>query len=123
MQKTMLENEGWVNSSENFDKLPEPMPKICGYMMLVKPINVEEKTSGGIYIPDQTKSALNHLMSVGKVIKQGPECYKNQDGSPREQWCKEGDWVVWKKLSGINFEYQTQKFKIINDDEVIMVLV
>ena len=50
MQNSKLTS--WDNEDEeNFTDIPKNLPKILSYNILVKPMAVNAKTKGGLYIP------------------------------------------------------------------------
>jgi chaperonin GroES len=95
-------------------KLPEP----SGYRLLIAVPEVEEKTEGGVYIPDKIKDAENTASILGFVVKAGPDAYADEDKFPTGPWCKEGDFVVFRSYSGTRFKLRGKEFRLINDDTV-----
>ena len=95
-------------------KIPEP----SGYKLLIKPLEVKEKTDGGIYMPDALKSAEQTASVIGFVVKAGPDAYTDQDKFPSGPYCKEGDFVIFRSYSGTRFKVEKQEFRLINDDTV-----
>ena len=95
-------------------KIPEP----SGYKLLIKPLDVKEKTVGGIYMPDALKTAEQTASVIGFVVKAGPDAYSDQDKFPSGPYCKEGDFVIFRSYSGTRFKVEKQEFRLINDDTV-----
>lgn len=95
-------------------KLPEP----SGYRLLIAIPDMEEKTEGGVYLPDKLKDAENTASILGFVIKAGPDAYGDADKFPTGPWCKEGDFVVFRSYSGTRFKFRGKEFRLINDDTV-----
>lgn len=95
-------------------KIPEP----SGYKLLIKPLEVQEKTESGIYMPDALKSAEQTASVVGFVVKMGPDAYKDEGKFPNGPYCKEGDFVIFRSYSGTRFKIEKQEFRLINDDTV-----
>jgi len=95
-------------------KIPEP----TGYKLLIKPVEVKEKTDAGIYMPDSLKSAEQTASVIGFVVKSGPDAYNDQDKFPNGPYCKEGDFVIFRSYSGTRFKIDNQEFRLINDDTV-----
>jgi chaperonin GroES len=95
-------------------KLPEP----SGYRLLIAVPEVEEKTEGGVYIPDKIKDAENTASILGFVVKAGPDAYADESKFPTGPWCKEGDFVVFRSYSGTRFKLRGKEFRLINDDTV-----
>lgn len=95
-------------------RIPEP----SGYKLLIKPLEVKEKTDSGIYMPDQLKSAEQTASVIGFVVKAGPDAYSDGDKFPTGPYCKEGDFVIFRSYSGTRFKVDKQEFRLINDDTV-----
>jgi len=95
-------------------KIPVP----AGYKLLIKPLEVKEKTDSGIYMPDALKNAEQTASVIGFVVKAGPDAYKDTDKFPNGPYCKEGDFVIFRSYSGTRFKIEKQEFRLINDDTV-----
>ena len=108
-------------SSEKLDlyedttrKLPEPQ----GYKLLIAIPKLEEKTSGGVIIPDKLKGMEQTASIIGLVIAMGKAAYKDADKFPDGPYCKEGDFVIFRSYSGTRFKLRGEEFRLINDDTV-----
>ena len=95
-------------------QLPDPV----GFSMLLSLPEADEKTKGGIVIPEERRTAEKAASVVAMVVKQGPECYKREGHFPSGPWCKEGDWVVIRSYAGTRVMVQGKEFRIINDDGI-----
>jgi chaperonin GroES len=95
-------------------KLPEPV----GYKLLIAVPEVSEKTDGGVFMPENLKSAEETASIIGYVIKVGTTAYSDPERFPDGAWCKEGDFVVFRSYSGTRFKVMGKEFRIINDDTV-----
>ena len=95
-------------------KIPEP----SGYKLLIKPLEVKEKTESGIYMPDALKQAEQTASVIGFVVKAGPDAYKDTDKFPSGAYCNEGDFVIFRSYSGTRFKVGKEEFRLINDDTV-----
>lgn len=80
-----------------------------GDRVIVERLQSEEKTAGGILLPDSAKSKPQQ----GKVLAVGPG-RTNKDGSRRAMQVKEGDTVLFTTWAGD--EYKDRK----NDREVLV---
>lgn len=96
----------------------ELLPKPAGYRLLIACPKVEEKTKGGIYIPDDLKKKEEHASIVGYVVAMGADAYMDPKRYPDGPWCKEGDWVLFRAYSGTRFNVNDVEFRVINDDTV-----
>ena len=99
-------------------KVASKMPKPQGYKLLISPVEVEEKTEGGVYMPDQLRDAEGIASIIGWVVSMGPDAYKDEDKFPSGAWCNVGDFVIFRSYSGTRFKIGTQEFRLINDDTV-----
>ena len=95
-------------------KLPEPQ----GYKLLIAIPKLEEKTSGGVIIPDKLKGMEQTASIIGLVIAMGKTAYKDSDKFPDGPYCKEGDFVIFRSYSGTRFKLRGEEFRLINDDTV-----
>lgn len=95
-------------------KLPTPV----GYKVLIAIPEVSEKTEGGVYMPDNLKTAEETASIIGFVLKLGDGAYGDKSRFPDGPWCKEGDFVIFRSYSGTRFKIKGQEFRIINDDTV-----
>jgi len=100
------------------ENVARKMPDPTGYKLLIKPLEVREKTESGIYMPDALKQAEQTASVIGFVVKAGPDAYKDTDKFPNGPYCKEGDFVIFRSYSGTRFKIEKQEFRLINDDTV-----
>jgi len=101
-------------SEEVTRKLPEPK----GYKLLIAIPKLEEKTDGGIIIPDKLKGMEEVASIIGLVIGMGTTAYNDKDKFPDGAYCKEGDFVIFRSYSGTRFKIKGKEFRLINDDTV-----
>ena len=77
----------------------------------------EEKTSGGLFIPDsaQEKPQQGQVMAVGKgKVK--------EDGTVQPLDVKEGDLILFGKYSGTEIKIGAEDFLIMREDDVLGVV-
>ena len=94
-------------------QLPEPR----GYKILIKPVEAEKVTEGGIWKPDNLVDLEQTASVVGFVVKLGNQAYKDKERFD-EPWCKEGDFVLVGAYKGWRFKIHGEEFRLINDDQV-----
>jgi chaperonin GroES len=82
--------------------------------VVVQPNEAEEKTSGGIVLPDSAKE--KPLM--GKVIAVGPGKLLDS-GNHGEMSVKKGDTVIFGKYSGSEVEIDGKEVKILRESEIL----
>ena len=98
------------------DKIASKMPEPKGYRLLISPVEVDEKTEGGVYMPDALRDAEGIASIIGFVVSMGPDAYKDEKKFPTGPWCKKGDFVIFRSYSGTRFKIHSQEFRLINDD-------
>jgi len=85
--------------------------------ILVKRVEEEAKTSGGLYIPDTAKEK----PQKGLVVAVGNGKIQ-EDGSLRKLDVKEGDKVLFSKYSGNDIKIDGVEHLILREDDVLAVL-
>lgn len=80
--------------------------------VVVKPAPAEEKTKGGIIIPDTAKEK----PQKGEVIAIG----KGKDGEKLS--VKPGDTVLYGKYAGQELNYNGEDYLIMREDDILVVL-
>jgi len=85
--------------------------------ILVKRIEEEEKTAGGIYIPDTAKEKpqMGQIVSVGNGKK-------TEDGKVIPVDLKAGDKVLFGKYSGTEVKVEGDDFLIMREDDILGVI-
>ncbi len=93
------------------------LPTPVGYKILVKMRKaIEEKTKGGLYIPDQTKQDENTASLIAKVLAIGTDAYKDSVKFPTGPWCSVGDHIIVRSYSGTRIKIDGEEYRLINDD-------
>ena len=85
--------------------------------LLVHRIEEDEKTKGGIIIPDTAKEK----PMQGKVIAAGPGKV-NEDGKVTPLDVKKGDKVLFSKYAGTEIQLDGVEHLIVCEDDVLAVL-
>ena len=85
--------------------------------VLIQRVKEEEKTKGGIIIPDTAKEkpieGLVIAVGSGKVL---------EDGSVRKLDIKEGDKVLFGKYSGTEVKIDGEEFVMLREEEILGVV-
>ncbi|MEZ4332685.1 MAG: co-chaperone GroES [Myxococcota bacterium] len=84
--------------------------------ILVKRVDEEEKTSGGIIIPDTAKEKPQE----GKVVAVGPG-KTLENGKVAEPNVKKGDRVLFSKYAGTEITLEGEEHIIIREDDVLAI--
>jgi len=82
--------------------------------VVVKPIEREEKTKSGIYIPDTAKERPQE----GKVIAVGPGRLSD-DGKPIKMEVKMGDTVIYAKYGGTEIKIDDEELVILRESDIL----
>tara|TARA_B100001123_G_scaffold442364_1_gene585750 strand:+ start:99 stop:386 length:288 start_codon:yes stop_codon:yes gene_type:complete len=85
--------------------------------ILVKRLEDEEKTKGGIIIPDTAKEK----PSEGEIVAVGPGIL-NKDGKRNPMDVKVGEKILFSKYSGDEVKIDGQDLIIIKEEDIIGIL-
>ena len=85
--------------------------------ILVKPLEAEEKTKGGIIIPDNAKEK----PQKGEVVAVGPGKIAD-NGQKIAMELKKGDKVLYGKYSGTEVTVDDQEYLIVKESDVLAVI-
>jgi len=85
--------------------------------ILVKRLEAEEKTKGGIIIPDTAKEKPQEA----EVVAVGPG-KTNDDGSRAAMDVQAGDRILIGKYSGSEIKVDDEEFVILREDEILAVI-
>ena len=103
---------------DELEKVPQP----SGWRIVLFPLKLQGKTKGGVLLTDDTVTESQVTTNICKVLKMGPECYKDKEKFPSGPWCKEGDWVLITRYAGSRIRIDGDELRIINDDEILAVV-
>lgn len=90
--------------------------KPLGERVILEIVEKEEKTSGGIVIPDSAKE----MSQEGKVLAVGPGKVLD-DGTKVAVDVKEGDRVIFSKFSGSEIKVDGKDYLIVRQDDILAV--
>lgn len=80
--------------------------------VVVKPAAAEEKTKGGIIIPDTAKEKPQR----GEIVAVGP----GKDDI--KMTVKKGDTVLYGKYAGQELSYEGEDYLIMREDDILIIL-
>ena len=120
MSKLILPKHVWDGKAvEKQKKEIEKVPTPVGWRMVLFPLKLDSKTKSGLYLTDDTVEQSQVSTNICKVLKVGPEAYKDKEKFPSGPWCKEGDWVLITRDAGSRVRIEDGELRIINDDAII----
>ena len=106
---------------ENFDmaavSLSVSTVKPLGERVFVKVSAAEERTPGGILLPDNAKEK----PQVGEVVQVGPG-KRNDDGSRQELEVKIGDKVLYSKYAGTDIKLGSEEYVLLSEKDILAVV-
>ena len=85
-----------------------------GDRLVVKPIQSEEKTKSGIYLPDTAKEKPQE----GKVIAVGPG-RMNDEGKRIAPDVEVGDIIIYTKYGGSEIKIEGEEFIIMRESDIL----
>jgi len=85
--------------------------------VLVKRLESDEKTAGGLYIPDTAKEK----PSRGKVVAAGPGKLAD-DGKRTALAVKAGDLVLFNKYAGTEISLDGEEHLVMREDDILAII-
>ena len=85
--------------------------------VLVKRLESEEKTAGGLYIPDTAKEK----PSKGEVVAAGPGKVA-EDGKRVAMAVKKGDQVLFNKYAGTEVKLDGVEHLVMREDDILAII-
>lgn len=93
------------------------MLKPLGDRVVIRVLEQEEKTVGGIYLPDTAKEK----PCEGEIIAAGPGKLQ-EDGSRVALDVKAGDKVIFSKYAGTEVKYDGEKYLIVSERDILAIM-
>lgn len=85
--------------------------------IVIEQLEAEEKTPGGIILPDSAKEK----PQIGKVIAVGPGALLD-DGKRAKMSVKKNDKVLYAKYMGSDVEIDNEKYVILKESDVLGII-
>jgi chaperonin GroES len=85
--------------------------------VIVKRLEEEQKTAGGIIIPDTAKEK----PQKGEIVAAGPG-KRNEDGKIQPLDIKAGDKVLFSKYAGTEIKVEGEELLIMREDDIMGVI-
>ena len=93
------------------------MLKPLGDRVVIRVLEQEEKTVGGIYLPDTAKEK----PCEGEIIAAGRGKLQ-EDGSRVALDVKAGDKVIFSKYAGTEVKYEGEKYLIVSERDILAIM-
>jgi chaperonin GroES len=94
----------------------KPLVKPLSDRVVVKKLEAEEKSAGGIVLPDSAREK----PQKGEVLAVGPGKFEKGTRQPME--VKEGDKVLFAKYSGTEFKIEGIEYLIISEHDILAII-
>jgi chaperonin GroES len=91
--------------------------KPLGDRVFIKVSASEEKTAGGILLPDTAKEK----PQVGEVVAIGPG-KRNDDGTRQEPDIKVGEKVLYSKYAGTDVKLGTEEYVLLSEKDILAIV-
>jgi chaperonin GroES len=118
------ENSRQLNSPFSPELFPPEKGGFCcmklvpvGEHVVVKRLEAEHKTAGGIVLPDSAREKPHQ----GRVLSIG-DGRRNKDGSRNASQVSEGDRILFSPWSGTEVEVDGEKLLIMTEQDILAVL-
>ena len=85
--------------------------------IVVKAVEAEQKTSGGILLPDSAKEKPQRAIVV--AVGDGP---RNDEGKRLPLTVKIGDQILYGKYAGSEIKWKGEEYKILRESEVLALI-
>lgn len=91
--------------------------KPLGDRVFVKVSAAEEKTAGGIFLPDNAKEK----PQVGEIAAVGPG-KRSDDGNRQELEVKVGDKVLYSKYAGTDIKLGNEDYVLLSEKDILAIV-
>ena len=88
-----------------------------GDRVLIQPLEAEEKTSSGIYIPDTAKEKQQR----GKIVAVG-KGRTDENGKLHPLEVREGDTVLYGRYSGTELKIEGDDYLILKEEDILAII-
>jgi chaperonin GroES len=95
----------------------KPLVKPLSDRVVVKKLEAEERTAGGIVLPDTAREK----PQKGEVLAVGPGKFDDK-GTRQPMEVKEGDKVLFAKYSGTEFKIEGIEYLIIPEHDILAII-
>ena len=85
--------------------------------VVIEPLEAEEKTSGGIYLPDTAKEK----PQMGKVVAAGPGKVSDA-GQKIAMEVKVNDKILYGKYSGTDVNFDGKDYLIMRESDILAII-
>ena len=99
-----------VDNTKVEDNLQSKLPEPTGYRLLIALPEIDEKTEGGVIMPDGLRKDESTASIIGFVIKAGPDAYSDKSRFPNGAWCKEVILLFSDHTQALGLRFKVKNF-------------
>lgn len=104
-------------------EMTKPGIRPIEYNVLIKQDEVEETTTGGVYIPGQEQDRQKHAQTRGEIIALSPMAFSFDDWPDGEEKPQIGQRVVFGRHAGTFVEgLDGNEYRVVKDKDVVAVM-
>lgn len=109
--------------AEHEDAIRENI-EVLNWQILVAPLAPRTHSDGGIALPDAVQDAEQYLTYIGKILQVGPAYYESDalKAQKRHGVPRVGEYVLYKKFSGMRVQYRGVQLMLMPDDTPLAVI-
>ena len=93
--------------------------KPLGDRVIVEPIEKDEITASGIFVPETAKEKPQE----GKVLAAGPGRLNEDTGKRTSMDVAVGDVVIYQKYAGTEIKIESNKYLILSEKDILAIVV
>jgi len=93
------------------------MLKPLGARAIVKPLEAEEKSAGGIILPETAQERPRE----GRVVAVGTIALYPEESEEGESAVNEGDIIIYASFGGTEVKIEGEDYLIINEEDILAV--
>ncbi len=91
------------------------------YNVIICPESVEEKTRGGLILPESVKETEELAKSWGLLVAKSPLAFNYDEWPENADKPKPGDHVFYARYAGTMIEHGGKQYRIMKDKDVALV--
>lgn len=112
---------------EDVEKEDEKKKPYCpiepeGTKVVIAPDKVDDRTTGGIWLPQQVKQMDQNAVTTGTLVKKGPEAEIHFDDAGSMRAGEVGDRVIFARYGGVEIRWGEQRYRIVQDSDVVALM-
>ncbi len=88
-----------------------------GDRVLIKIVAQEEKTAGGLFLPDSAKEK----PQIGEIVAVGPGRKNDKTSTIQPLDVKIGDKVLYSKYSGTEIKIEGAEYLLVNEKDILAI--